>query len=326
MGHSRQVMCQETSEVQPVPASMPAADTQALYGNAFAQQQLGGQGAPRRDGVCAPGQEGAEQAERARQATRRAEVQANDERLAALQRSSAESFARDIHDPAHGHPGVHENGADDRGTEVDAWNREAGVEQGSMWCGTSVGHHYRQGTQGGFQDNLRVAADNRARNYFLYHRDHEEARPNETPQQRDARIARNRRADADEAATRRQHAEDGSNRRYMTYRPGQPERGPVPGGGRPEVYGDASRMPVRSGDTVVFSHRWRPEGERDIHHGHVAMTEGAPDADGNVTIIEGNAGGRPGSNQVQRRVVNVRSPEIDGFGRPALGDMTRGRR
>ena len=45
-----------------------------------------------------------------------------------------------------------------------------------------------------------------------------------------------------------------------------------------------------------------------------------------VRIVEGNASGRLGSNQVQRRVVNVRSPEIDGFGRPALGDMARGRR
>ena len=323
MGHTRQPVPQQTTRDPATPTQAPP-DAQRLYGNSYLQQNLG---RPPNAGpalTCGPGQEAAEQQERDRQAGRAQQVAADDQRLATLQRQSATSFGRDIHDPDHGQQGVHENGTDNRGPQVDAWNREAGVNVGSQWCGASVGHHYNQGTQGGFQDQGRLASDLRARNYFLYHREHEEPRPGETADARRAREGRNAQRDQEEATHRQQHAEQGSTRHYMTYRPGQADRGPAPNGGRPEVYGDAARMPVRSGDTVVFSNRWREGEARDTNHGHVAMVESGPDERGNVTIVEGNAGAGEGSNRVQRRTVNVRDPGIDGFGRPALGDMTQG--
>ncbi len=307
--------------------SSPQIPAQNQYGNAFLQQQVRG-GSPN---VCRPGNEAAENTERDRQAAERAQraqqVASADERLRTEQQNSVNAFRGHIYNPAdRQHPGVIENGTDDRGTEIDAWNREAGVAQGSMWCGSSTGHAYREGTRGGFRDNLRVASDNRARNYFLYRQDHEEApRGGETPQAREARMRRNAAMDQREAQTQAEHTAAGSNRRYMTYRPGQQERGPVEGGGRPEVYNDPSRMPVRPGDTVVFSHRWRQGAERDNDHGHIAMVASGPDRDGHIEIVEGNAGGTSGSNRVQTRRVNIRSEHIDGFGRPALGDMTRGR-
>lgn len=319
-GFTRQRLPDEAPEPTGPQVCGGAPDLQQTHGNAWMQQNIR-PAAPAM--TCEPGQESAENAERGRQE----QVRQADQRLATLQRSSAESFGRDINDPRHGHPGVTEDGRDDRGPQVDAWNREAGVSPGSMWCGTSVGHHYNQGTGGGFQDQLRVASDNRARNYFLYHQDHTEApRGGESPEARQRRLAHNAELDRNEAATQQQQAAEGSTRRYMTYRPDQRERGPTATGGRPEVYNDPAHMPVRSGDTVVFSHRWRPDGQRDTNHGHIAMVESGPDERGNVTIVEGNAGGTPGHNQVQRRTVNVASPEIDGFGRPALGDMTRGQR
>lgn len=236
----------------------------------------------------------ADQARRARQTSSTTPLTSGpgDARLAEIQQRAVHSAARELD------AGVREDRSlgRNRGARVDEYARTAGMSRGGEWCGYFTGFNYTQAARESgveFSGQHRLHSYQKARSYFLYR--------NYTDASR-ATVDRNE-------ALRQTHAEQGSERRFMTF-----------DGSTGDRYADARRLPhetytrhqdlpIRPGDTALFS------------HGHVGMVESYDPASGRLTTLEGNVGDR-----VQRRTYDLSDPAVrarfDGFGRPAAGDFT----
>jgi hypothetical protein len=211
-----------------------------------------------------------------------------DAQLAQLQRASIESARRELA------AGVRDDGRN-RSPRVDQYARDGGMNVGQAWCGFFTGFNYNEAAReagGRFTENVRFHSMQKARSYFEYR--------NYTNNSR----TENARLDA---LQERQTAE-GSPRRWMVLSGSGGERHAAANGRPHEVY-EPNNLPIREGDTALFS------------HGHVGMVESYDQRTGRLVTIEGNStGGR-----VCRNEYDLNNPahraRFEGFGRPARSDF-----
>lgn len=215
---------------------------------------------------------------------------AADAELARLQGRAVSSAQREL---AAGVREDHRIG-EDRGPRIDQYARNAGMPAGGAWCGYFTGFNYSEAARESgmrFRENVRFHSMQKARSYFEYRT------------YTNASRAENQRLDT----LRAEHEQQGSTRRWMT----------LSGSGgeqharthqRPHEVFEPNTLPIRPGDTAVFS------------RGHLGMVEAYDRESGRLTTIEGNSGDR-----VTRRTYDLNDPRdrarFEGFGRPARGDF-----
>jgi peptidoglycan hydrolase-like protein with peptidoglycan-binding domain len=212
-----------------------------------------------------------------------------DQRLAALQ-SQAVRFAE-------GETGVRETGGNNRGARVDQYARNAGMPVGGEWCAYFVNFAYSETARangGDFSGRLRLHSYQKNYAYFAY----------------GSYTARDqRRAREDGLALRAQHEAQGSTRRYMAIEGSDGHRYAASRNLPHEVYRDHRELPIREGDTALF------------RRGHVGMVKSYDPSTGQLVTMEGNT-----AQGVCERRYDLSDPAVlarfDGFGRPALGDLT----
>ncbi len=216
---------------------------------------------------------------------------AGDARLAELQRRTMASATHELE------AGVREDaGNPNRGTRIDQYARSGGMPAGQEWCGHFTAFNYTTaaGAEGlHFAGQQRMHSYQKARSFFMY--------SNYTDNSAGTRAAN--------AQLRTQQTEEGSARRYLTFPGSTGDRYAEAHHLPHEVINSPSELPIRAGDTVLFS------------HGHVGLVEGYDPASGRLTTIEGNT-----NNRVQRHTYDLNDPAVrarfDGFGRPASGDFS----
>ena len=217
---------------------------------------------------------------------------AGDARVAELQRRTMASATRELDAGVREDPSMGNN----RSTRIDEYARTGGMGAGQEWCGHFTAFNYTTaaGAEGlKFSGQQRLHSYQKARSYFMY--------SNYT----DAKPA----TKAKDAALRQTHIEEGSARRYMTFPGSTGDRYARANNLPHEVINSPRELPIRAGDTALFS------------HGHVGLVESYNPATGLLTTVEGNSG-----NKVARRTYDLNDPAVrarfDGFGRPASGDFT----
>ncbi len=211
--------------------------------------------------------------------------EAADARLARLQQGAVDSALGELR------RGVHEEGGDNRGPDVERYLRTAGAEPGQMWCGAfaawNLGHAAGEG--GRFTGAAHLASDRKAQSFFMY-RDYSSQRMDDA------------RREADRAA--------GTSRRYMTFAGSSGDAYARSHHLDHEVYSSPRDLPARPGDVVVM-------------RGHVAMVESYDPATGILHIVEGNAGAA--TDRVGRRTLDLNRAahrdSIQGIGRPSIADF-----
>ncbi len=206
-----------------------------------------------------------------------------DTRLAALQSSTVDFAQREL----------------DRGItlaknpdRVAEYARSGGMP-GGHWCGYFTGFNYQQAAQaagGEFNKDAihKFHSMQKARAYFEYS---------------------NYTKGTNDDALRTQHEAQGSTRRWMVLEGSHGQQHAQTNGRPAEVYSSPRDLPIRKGDTVLFS------------FGHVGIVKDYDPTTGKLTTIEGNAGG----GKVKELVRDLDDPkmraQIEGFGRPAMGDF-----
>lgn len=215
-----------------------------------------------------------------------------DGELAQLQARTMDAARRDLA------AGVREEPAmgDNRGRRVDQYARDAGMSPGGEWCGYFSSFQYSEAarsTGGTFEGRHHMHSMQKARAFFEY-RSYTDNRP-----------ATNQRLDD----LRARHEAEGSTRRWMTLSGSGGERHAT-AHGRPHEVFEPSNLPIRAGDTAIYS------------HGHVGLVESYDQATGRLVTIEGNtSGGRVARHEYDLNDPRVRA-RFEGFGRPARGDFT----
>lgn len=191
--------------------------------------------------------------------------------------------------------GVREIGSSNRGDRVDQYARRSGMRVGGAWCGYFTGFNYSEAARasgGEFTGINGFHSMQKARSFFEYRSYTDNSR------------ATNEGLDR----LREQHAANGSTRRWMTLA-GSGGARHAAARQRPHEVFEPSTLPIRAGDTALFS------------HGHVGLVEGYDPTTGRLTTIEGNT-----SQQVRRREYDLNDPadraKFEGFGRPARDDFT----
>ncbi|MEQ8273940.1 MAG: peptidoglycan-binding protein [Deltaproteobacteria bacterium] len=210
-----------------------------------------------------------------------------DAELAALQSRTMDSARREI--------GVREIGSTNRGARVDQYAQRSRMREGYAWCGFFTGFNYSEAAReagGEFTGINGMHSMQKARAFFEYRN-----------------YTDNRRATNDSLdQLREQHVAEGSARRWMTLRGSGGQRHAAQRNRPHEVY-EPENLPIRAGDTALFS------------RGHVGLVEGYDPATGQLTTIEGNT-----ARGVVRRSYDLNDPQVraqfEGFGRPARGDFS----
>ncbi|MEQ9502257.1 MAG: peptidoglycan-binding domain-containing protein [Deltaproteobacteria bacterium] len=210
-----------------------------------------------------------------------------DAELAALQSRTMDSARREI--------GVREIGSTNRGARVDQYAQRSRMREGYAWCGFFTGFNYSEAAReagGEFTGINGMHSMQKARAFFEYRN-----------------YTDNRRATNDSLdQLREQHVAEGSARRWMTLRGSGGQRHAAQRNRPHEVY-EPENLPIRAGDTALFS------------RGHVGLVEGYDPATGQLTTIEGNT-----ARGVVRRSYDLSDPQVraqfEGFGRPARGDFS----
>lgn len=211
-----------------------------------------------------------------------------DQRLAALQ-SQAVRFAE-------GELSVRETGGPNRGPRIDQYATNAGMPAGGAWCAYFANFAYSETARangGDFAGRTRLHSYQKNYAWFAY----------------GSYTARDqRRAREDGVALRARHEAEGSTRRYMAIEGSEGQRFASSRGLPHEVFRDFRDLPIREGDTALF------------RRGHVGLVKSYDPRTG--VTIEGNAGG----GRVRERRYDLSDPSVfqqfDGFGRPALSDLT----
>lgn len=212
-----------------------------------------------------------------------------DARLAQIQARAVDSARTELNN------GVREQGGANRGPRIDQYARTNGMPSGNEWCGFFTGFNYTQaaresGTE--FSGQMRLHSYEKARSYFMY-RDYTNNSAGKIRENENLRT---------------QHQADGSTRRFMTFQGSSGDRYANNNRLAHETYTNPRELPIRPGDTALFT------------HGHVGMVEGYDRERGLLTTIEGNV-----NNRVVRRTYDLNDPAVrarfDGFGRPAAGDF-----
>ena len=171
---------------------------------------------------------------------------------------------------------------------------KAGGMDGGAWCGYFTGFQYEQAAkaQGGHFNKDAIQkfhSMEKARAYFEY--------SNYTKETNDDGL-------------RTKHQAEGSARKWMVLEGSHGDKHAKANHRPSEVYEKPSELPIRKGDTVLFS------------FGHVGIVKDFDPTTGKLTTIEGNAGG----GKVKEITRNLNDPKaralIEGFGRPAMGDFT----
>jgi hypothetical protein len=211
-----------------------------------------------------------------------------DARLEGLQRAAVESARRELE------AGVRET-APNRSARIDTYARDAGMPVGGEWCGYFTGFAYAEAAReagGRFPENIRFHSFQKARSFFEYRTF------------TDASRAENARQDG----LLERHRGEGSTRQWMVLE-GSGGQAHAERHGRPHTIHSVESLPIRPGDTALFS------------RGHVGMVEGYDPATGRLTTLEGNTDG----GRVSRHTYDLSDPAVrarfEGFGRPALGDF-----
>ncbi len=210
-----------------------------------------------------------------------------DAELAALQSRTMDSARREI--------GVREIGSTNRGARVDQYAQRSRMREGYAWCGFFTGFNYSEAAReagGEFTGINGMHSMQKARAFFEYRN-----------------YTDNSRATNDSLdQLREQHVAEGSARRWMTLRGSGGQRHATQRNRPHEVY-EPENLPIRAGDTALFS------------RGHVGLVEGYDPATGQLTTIEGNT-----ARGVVRRSYDLNDPQVraqfEGFGRPARGDFS----
>lgn len=215
-----------------------------------------------------------------------------DGELAQLQARTMDAARRDLAAGVREEPGA----GDNRGRRVDQYARDAGMNPGGEWCGYFSSFQYSEAARsagGTFEGRHHMHSMQKARAFFEY-RSYTDNRP-----------ATNQRLDD----LRARHEAEGSTRRWMTLSGSGGERHAVTHGRPHEVF-EPGNLPIRAGDTAIYS------------HGHVGLVESYDQATGRLVTIEGNTGG----GRVARHEYDLNDPRVrarfEGFGRPARGDFT----
>jgi uncharacterized protein YraI len=216
-----------------------------------------------------------------------------DQQLARLQLSALESARREL---ARGV--VEAPLRSNRGPRVNDYASSAGIRTGVAWCGNFLAWNYTQAAKQSslsFSGQRRLHSVGKTRHYFLY---------------RNYTVRATRAKVAEWEALRRAHQAQGSTRRYFTLRGSVGDRaaGSLPH----EVFGSYQSLPLRPGDTVIWS--------RGGGHGHLGMVERYDPVTGRLTTIEGNRRDRVGRYVYDLRSSTIRN-RIEGFARPARGDF-----
>jgi peptidoglycan hydrolase-like protein with peptidoglycan-binding domain len=211
-----------------------------------------------------------------------------DSELAQLQATAVSSARRELE------AGVREQGGANRGARVEQYAARANMPPGA-WCGYFTGFNYSEAARaagGEFTGINGFHSMQKARSFFEYR------------SYTDNSAGTNARLDT----LRETHLAQGSARRWMTLS-GSGGQTHAARGGRPHEVYEPGNLPIRAGDTAVFS------------HGHVGMVESYDQRTGRLTTIEGNVG-----NRVQRKTYDLNNPQdrarFEGFGRPARGDFS----
>ncbi|MDP2342335.1 MAG: peptidoglycan-binding domain-containing protein [Deltaproteobacteria bacterium] len=216
---------------------------------------------------------------------------AGDARVAELQRRTMASATQELDAGVREDPSMGNN----RSARIDQYAKSGGMNAGQEWCGHFTAFNYTTAAKGEglkFSGQDRMHSYQKARSYFMYsnYTDNKPA------------------TKAKDAALRESHVADGSARRYMTFPGSTGDRYASQNKLPHEVIASPQDMPLRAGDTALFS------------HGHVGLVESYNPATGLLTTIEGNSG-----NKVARRTYDLNDPAVrakfDGFGRPASGDF-----
>lgn len=215
-----------------------------------------------------------------------------DQRLQMIQNKTMDKARADLDAGVREDPSMGNN----RSKRIDEYARSGGMDVGQEWCGHFTAFQYTSAAKDSglsFSGQQRMHSYEKARSYFLY-RNYTDASK--------TTVAKNEQL-------REAHTADGSARRFMTFQGSTGDRF-ANGQKLPhEVYTSTRDLPIRAGDTALFS------------HGHVGMVEGYNPATGILTTIEGNNG-----NKVARKTYDLNDPAVrakfDGFGRPASGDFT----
>jgi hypothetical protein len=226
-----------------------------------------------------------------------------DDELGARQAKAVESALQEWR------AGVHETTGPNRGPRIDQYVRNAKMPLGLEWCGMFDAFNL---SQVGFGQPWALASYRKARDFFLY-RDFVSNTGSAANQKLDTLREKQR----DEGSERQYFLLEGSNSptvklahdystRYQHYDPAA------------NTF-DAQHLPIRPGDTVLFS------------HSHIGMVESYDPASGQLNTVEGNAtglgvDGKQHTDAVVRKSYDLNDPQVrklfDGFGRPALGDLT----
>ncbi len=217
---------------------------------------------------------------------------------------------------------VREKGSTNRGTRVDDYIRNAGLNpkadynkkregvQGAEWCGAFVGFAM---TQSGFKDAPSMASYQKARDYFLY------------------RSYTGRKSNEELDELRAQQEATGSTRQYFILEGSDSDtaekvkkKGKYGQGKYGHYDPDANTfeyqsLPIQPGDVALFK------------HGHVGMVKSYDPQSGALETIEGNTGGtraddtKAGANAVVQKKYDLTKDKdrtkFDGFGRPSSGDF-----
>lgn len=209
-----------------------------------------------------------------------------DAELAAIQSRVMDSARREI--------GVREIGSTNRGQRVDEYARRSRMPTGHHWCGFFTGFNYDEAARelgGSFRGINGFHSMQKARSFFEYRSYTDNSR------------STNQRLDS----LREQHRAEGSTRRWMVLDGSGGHRHATTHNRPHEVY-EPSNLPIRAGDTALFS------------RGHVGLVESYDRSTGQLTTIEGNT-----SNAVRRRTYDLNNPsdraKFEGFGRPARSDF-----
>jgi len=215
-----------------------------------------------------------------------------DGELQAIQHRTMDAARRDLDAGVREDRGRYGN---NRGPRIDQYARDAGMTPGGEWCGYFSSFQYSQAANesgGTFTGRHHMHSFQKARAYFEYR--------NYTNNS----SAENGRLDT----LRAQHEAEGSTRRFMTLSGSGGDRHATANNRPHEVY-EPSTLPIREGDTALFS------------HGHVGLVESYNRETGMLTTIEGNSTGEA----VRRKTYDLNDPAVrarfEGFGRPARGDF-----
>jgi len=209
---------------------------------------------------------------------------------------------------------VRENGEANRGEAVDKYVDNAGVDEGSEWCGAFVGYALEQA---GFKHAPNIASRTKARDYFLYRDPH-------------SKPGSDKNGELDEL--RANHEASGSGREFYILEDSDSKtakRAKTPG-----IYGekkydhydvdgnthDHSELPIRPGDVALYN------------RGHVGIVQSYDPTTGVLVTLEGNAGGGElpdgtvaGQDALVRKTYDLTNEEdrkqFEGFGRPSASDF-----